>query len=214
METEEDYNSIEVANTDSGSNSNMTTTGDGEENKKFLVNDGTISVFKEGKKYMDITPDMVKKINLFINDAQKGSIVIENVTDHIYNDAKIVLNILKKDTKIKPKFENGVPVYNAEVGLTVFIDEIIEDEINKNLLGREQDFLTDAVVEKIKEKVQLDMLDAISFCVSNDVDLLSIYKHFYNLKNKQFEEYLSTVGEKNYLDGIKFNIDIKVKSEN
>lgn len=214
MESEEDYNSIEVANTDSGSNSDMTTTGGGGEDKKFIVNDGTTSVFKDGKRYIDITPDMVEKINLFINDAQKGSIVIDNVSDHIYDDAKIVLNILKKDTKIKPKFENGVPVYNAEVSLTVFIDEIIEDNINKKLLTREQDFLTSAVVEKIKEKVRQDMLDATSFCVSNDVDLLSAYKYFYNLKNKQFEEYLSTLGEKNYLDGINFNIDIKVKSEN
>ena len=156
----------------------------------------------------------MKKANIFENDAQKGTIVVEGVSDHIYNDAKVVVNILKKDISIKPDFKDGTPIYKTDVSLTVFIDEVIEENPSERLLRRNQDFLTNALIEKIKQKMESDMREIISYCQNNKVDLLGVYKHFYALKNKEFEEYLSKVNEENYLDGIDYQINIEVKSEN
>lgn len=214
----EEFNAIEVASSDSGSaggaSTDMSSTGDGGENKKFIMNDGTVSLFKNGKHYIDMTLEEVKKANIFVNDAQKGTVVVEGVTDHIYNNAKVVVNILKKDISIKPSFKDGIPIYKTDVDLTVFIDEVIEENPSERLLRRNQDFLTNALIAKIKEKMEGDMREIIKYCQDNEVDLLGVYKHFYALENKDFEEYLNRVGEKNYLDGIDYQISIKVKSEN
>ena len=215
--TSEEFNAIEVAGADAGSsggsNSDMNSTGSGGENKKYIMNDGTVSLFKQGKHYLDMTLDEVKKANIFVNDAQKGTVVVESVTDHIYNDAKVVVNILKKDISIKPTFKADTPIYKTDVSLTVYIDEVIEENPSERLLRRNQDFLTNALIEKIKEKMETDMREIIKYCQDNKVDLLGIYKHFYALENKKFEKYLDNMGE-NYLDGIEYQIGIKVKSEN
>ena len=215
--TSEKFNAIEVAGADAGSsgasNSDMNSTGSGGENKKYIMNDGTVSLFKQGKHYLDMTLDEVKKANIFVNDAQKGTVVVESVTDHIYNDAKVVVNILKKDISIKPTFKANTPIYKTDVSLTVYIDEVIEENPSERLLRRNQDFLTNALIEKIKEKMETDMREIIKYCQDNKVDLLGIYKHFYALENKKFEKYLDNMGE-NYLDGIEYQIEIKVKSEN
>lgn len=215
--TSDEFNAIEVANSGTSSNSGSTestSSSTGGEDKKFIINDGTVSLFKDGRHYIDMTLDEVKKANIFVNDAQKGTIVVEGVSDHIYNDAKVVVNILKKDISIKPDFKDGTPIYKTDVSLTVFIDEVIEENPSERLLRRNQDFLTNALIEKIKQKMESDMREIISYCQNNKVDLLGVYKHFYALKNKEFEEYLSKVNEENYLDGIDYQINIEVKSEN
>ena len=207
--TDETFNAIQVgsnATNSSGSTSSTTSTTNGQNNEKFIMNDGTVSLFKDGKHYIDMTLDEVKKANIFVNDAQKGTVVVEGVTDHIYNNAKVVVNILKKDISIKTSFKDGVPIYNTDVSLTVYIDEVIEENPSEKLLRRNQDFLTNALIAKIKEKMESDMREIISYCQNNEVDLLGVYKYFYALENKKFEEY--------YLDGIDYQIDIKVKSEN
>ena len=215
--TNEEFNAIEVAGSDAGnaggSNSDMTSTGGGQEDKKFIMNDGTVSLFKQGKHYIDMSLDEVKKANIFVNDAQKGTVVVDNVTDHIYSDAKVVVNILKKDISIEPSFNNDTPVYKTDVSLTVFIDEVIEENPSKRLLKRNQDFLTNALIEKIKEKMETDMREIVAYCQDYKIDLLGVYKHFYALENKKFEKYLDEKGE-DYLSGIDYQINIKVKSEN
>lgn len=216
IEAEQSYNSIEVSSASGQPAQPSSSSGDsgGESEKKYLVNDGTVSVFKRGKKYIDMTQDEVKKANYFINDAQKGTVVVENVSDHIYDNAQVVINIVKKDTKLTPRFEGDRPIYDIELSLTIIIDEVVEEGPNENLLRRNQDFFTDALVEKIKEQVGEDMYSIIDYCKTNDIDLLDVYKRFYALKNRQFEDYLSRVGIENYLNDIQYNITIDVKSEN
>ena len=126
----------------------------------------------------------------------------------------MVINIVKKDTKLTPRFEGNRPIYDIELSLTIIIDEVVEEGPNENLLRRNQDFFTDALVEKIKEQVGEDMYSIIDYCKTNDIDLLDVYKRFYALKNREFEDYLSRVGIENYLNDIQYNITIDVKSEN
>ena len=66
---EETSNAIKLDGTSSGGgNSNTPGSGSGNENNKaFILNDGTVCVFKNGKKNLELTPEQMKKLNLLSN---------------------------------------------------------------------------------------------------------------------------------------------------
>lgn len=207
---EKQENAIEItqqnqspANNQAGSQSNS--------NKSYLLNDSTISVFRNGKKQIEISPELVKKLNIFLNSSGQGTIKVENVSDKIYNNSNIVLNITDKSVKFSPKFIKNKPVYDIEISLSGLVDEVDEENPNKKFLRRNKDFMSAELIEKTKETVKKDAHEVISFCVDNNIDLIQVYKHFYKLKNKEFLKYYNLTKEK-YLSGIKYNISVKVSS--
>lgn len=185
----------------------------GQEKKSYLTIDGSSSVFKKGKKNLSLEPEQIKKLNLFLNNKYRGSYTVENVTDDLYNDADIVFNITKKDTKLKANFKDGKPVYNVNVELTVAIEEVTENEPSDKFLIRNKDFLTKTAVDKLKQDVENDLIEMIDFCKSNKADLIRVFRHFYHLKYWEFKPYLDKMGIENYLDGINYEIKIKVNGE-
>ena len=208
IETQDSDNAIQVQSSGVGTDEqagNQTSN----ESKKYLINDGTTYVFKKGKKYLVIEPEMIKKINLFANNAQEGVVKVENVSDDLYNNATIILTLQDKSIKIKPTFENGKPVYEASVDLTVLIEEVMEEQPNKKFLRRNKAFLTPALISKIEETVNQEMFEAIEFCKQNKVDLIDVYRQFYSLKNKEFENYY-TQEKENYLDNIEYKTSVKI----
>ncbi len=217
----ESPSSIEVSSSGSnqgsggstGTSSGGSSSGGGEQEKQYLVNDGTMNMYRKGKKFLEISPEMIKKANFFINNSQKGTIVVKDVKDELYNGVDVVINILKKQTKLKSKFKEGIPVMETSVEMTVFVEEVVDDNPTKNMLQRNQNFLTDVLIEKLKDKVKADMMECISYCKENDVDLLGVFKNFYSFNNKEFEKYFEETGIEKYLDAVEFNIDIKVNSE-
>ncbi|MCQ2555869.1 MAG: Ger(x)C family spore germination C-terminal domain-containing protein [Clostridia bacterium] len=212
LQNEEDINAIEVASIDDGNNLSSAPENQQEE-KKYILNSGEMTVFKHGKSLLTLTKQQVIQFNIFTNNAQKGTIIVEHVTDDIYTDATVVINVVKKTIKVKPSFENNKPVYDVSLEVTVVVDEVKEDLPTEKLLVHDQKFLSDAVIEKIKERNVLDMSTIVKFCKENEIDLIGVYQHFYALQNKPFEEYLKRVGKEKYLDEITFNYHTKVSTE-
>jgi len=204
LEDIEKDNAIEVASTE-----NSTTQT--ENKKKYLLNDGTMSVFKQGKKVLEIMPSMVQKINLFLNLSQEGTLKVEDVTDNLYNNATIIFDLSNKSINLEPKFENNKPIYNIEIDLTILVEEVIEEQPNDNFLRRNKEFLTPSAVEKLKETIKNEMQIVIEYCKTNKIDLLNVYRQFNRKKYKDFQAYYNTQKE-NYLDNIQYNIEVKVKS--
>ena len=211
-------NAIEVGGGSAGSSGSSTSTDSGGGSggggqSKYLLNNGTTVVFKEGKKSLELTPDIMEKVNIFVNNDQKNSIVLTQVNDHVFKDATVVVDVVKKEIASEATFKDGVPIYKSDVVLTVSVEEVAEEKLTKSTLRRNQELLTDALVEKIKEKTKNNMLELVDFCKTNKTDLIGIYKRYYRFKYKQWQNYLEEVGEDNYLDNIKFEINIKVFSE-
>ena len=205
----ESLEAIEVQASDSeGQNSQQS-----QDKKSYLTIDGSSSVFKKGKKSLSLEPEQIKKLNLFLNNKYRGSYIVENVTDDLYNDADIVFNITKKDTRLKADFKDGQPIYNINVELTVAIEEVTETEPSDKFLIRNKDFLTKTAVDKLKQSVEDDIREMISFCVEDKADLIGVFRHFYHLKYWEFKPYIDRVGIDNYLNGINYEIKIKVNGE-
>ena len=207
LENSEKDNSIEVQ---ASSTDNSTSLSKNQENK-YLLNDGTMSVFKKGKKVLEIEPSMVQKINLFLNLSQEGTLKVENVTDEIYNNATIVFDLSNKSISLKPEFKNNKPIYNVEIDLTILVEEVMEEQPNTSFLRRNKEFLTPTAIEKLKDTIQSEMQTVIAFCKEHKIDLLNVYRQFNRKKYKDFQTYYHQVQE-NYLNDIEFNINVKVKS--
>ena len=152
-------NAIEVGGGSAGSSGSSTSTDSGGGSggggqSKYLLNNGTTVVFKEGKKSLELTPDIMEKVNIFVNNDQKNSIVLTQVNDHVFKDATVVVDVVKKEIASEATLKDGVPIYKSDVVLTVSVEEVAEEKLTKSTLRRNQELLTDALVEKIKEKTK------------------------------------------------------------
>lgn len=209
---QEANNSIEVeSGATGGGTSSEPGSGSASQTKKYILTDGTVSVFKSGKKYIELKPEEMKKLNLLSNVEQEGTLKVNNVNDKLYNNSNVVLNIHDKKLSFSPKFKKNKPMFNIEIALSVLVDEVDEEHPNKDFLKRNKDFLTEELVKKTKETVKKDAMDIIEFCKTNQTDLIGVYENFYRKEYKQFEEYYERMQEK-YLDDIEFDITVKVSS--
>lgn len=221
---EQKSNAIEVSSSSGGSSSGGSTSSSGSASsggsqegssgeKKYIVTNGSTVVFKHGKKYYELSPSEVQKVNLFTNSSDKGTLIVEGITDHVYDNAKVVVDILEKDSKIKVSFDGDTPVYSVDVNLIVFIEEVIQDEPTDKFLIRHQDFFTDALVEKLKEKVLSNLNEAVELCKSENMDIINLYKAFNRKQYKNFRAYLERVGIDNYLQGVRFDFNVEINNE-
>jgi len=211
--TEKTDNAITVeSGATGGGNSNEPGSGmGGQNNQKHILNDGTVTVFKFGKKFLELTPEQMQKLNLLSNVEQEGTLKVENVNDELFKNSNIVLNIHDKHLNLKPKFNNNKPIMDINIELAVLVEEVDEEKPTKSFLKRNKEFLTPELVEKTKETVKQNCLEIINLCKEKKVDLIGVYENFYRKEYKKFKNYYEKTQEK-YLDNVEFNINVKVSS--
>ena len=211
--TEETENAIEVeGGATGGGNSNEPGSGTGgQSNQKYILNDGTVTVFKSGKKMLELPPQQMQNLNLLSNVEQEGTLKVENVADKLYKNSNIVLNIHDKKLSFKPEFKNNKPIMNINIELAVLVEEVDEEKPTKSYLKRNKDFLTKELISKTKETVKKNCSQIIEFCKTNEVDLVVVYENFYRKEYKTFKKYYESTKEK-YLNDVEFNITVKVSS--
>lgn len=180
--------------------------------KVYLVNNGSMSAFKHGKRAKVVPADMVQKINIFNLNEFTGVIMVEGVNDHIYNDADVIFNVTESKIGYTPKFENGQPIYEVKLEVTGFIEEIVDKDYDTDRLRKNKDFMSKAFIEKLTQTIEADMKEVVDYCVENNLDFLSVYNNFYHKKHKEFKSYLEEMGEEKYLEGIVLKPSIQIES--
>ena len=214
LETSDMSGAIEVAASAEGGSSGGQSEGQSnstKEEKKYLINDGTMCVFYNGCKRLYLNPQQMKDINILQDNKQEGVLRVDGVSDEIYNDATIVFALTKKDIKLTPSFEEDKPIYTMDVEIRVLVDEVIDKEQSDRFLRRNKEFLTPAALKKLKETLHQKMMDTITFCQENEIDLINVYKEFNAKHYKKFQQHYKKYQEK-YLDGIEYIINIEVNS--
>ena len=198
---------LEKGATGGGSSTDPGSGTAGTNNKDYILNDGTVCVFKDGKKILELAPEKMKKLNLMLNNNQEGTLTVENVSDELYQNSNVVLNVTEKKLKFNPKFENEKPVFDIEISLTITVEEVDEENPYKNFLKRNKEFLTPALVEKTKQTVKDDCLEIVEFCKTNNIDLIGVYENFFRKKYNKFKAFFEKNQEK-YLNNIEYNISV------
>lgn len=211
LKEESGKNSIEIEKGSTGGGSSTQPGSGTSGEKEYILNDGTISVFKKGKKVLEMSSEKVKQLNLMLNNEQEGTLKVENVTDELYQNSNVVLTINEKKLKFSPKFEKGKPVFDISIDITVLVEEVDEENPSKKFLKRNKDFITPALVKKTEETIKEQAMSIVEFCKENEVDLIGVFENFYRKKYKEFKTYYEKEQEK-YLDDVKVNISVKVSS--
>lgn len=216
LEKSGDYNKIEVEDISSpsggdGSGGGTGAQSGGDSQKQYIVNDGVTTVFKQGKKVLELESELTKKVRYFMPKSQTGTITVDNVKDSLYNDVKVVFGLADKGIKLTPSFDKDKPKFKIDVELTVTVEEVIEYNPDNRFLRRNKEFLTSAAVDRLKESVKSDIFEVIDFCKTNKLDLIKVYKNFKRKKTKDFNKYLEKMGE-NYLEEIEYEVNVKVNS--
>ena len=213
----EESNAIEVGSGSSGAggsgasggSDSSTSSGD---SKKYLTNDGTTNVFKRGKRDLILKPEDIKKLNLFLDINQKGNVLITDITDELYDHATVVVDLIDKRLNVETKFDGETPKYTINMDLTVSVEEVIDYNPDRDMLIRNQEYLTSALIKRIEETIVSDMKDIVDFCREHEVDLIDVYKNFYRKENKKWEALLEQTGKEKYLDAVEFDYKVKVFS--
>lgn len=185
----------------------------GKSKELYFTNDGTTSIFRDGKKFTEIKPEEVKYINLLQPENVLGTFILENVNSDLFENARVVLDLTNKEMKYKLDFDNGKPKIKYEIDLYIMIDEIIEGEKTENLLHTENWFVDDSVVSGLKNKVKENLDTVVQKLKDEDIDIIEIYDKFYKFKNKKFTKFLSSLeNEKDFLKDVIFDYKITIHS--
>ena len=209
---------LEESTAGSGQQTNNSVGGDGageasggKPKEMYLVNDGETVVLKNGIKIMDLYPDDIQRLNLFIKDSRYGVIKVDNVTDSIYEDATVIMEIEDKKSDLNFKFKKGKPVIEVSVSLYLKVEQIVEKNKNKKLLTREDQLLTDAVSEKVSNKIKDEINYSFEKMQSLNLDVLNFYDSFNKFHYKKWQKYLNSLDDKEeYLKDIEVKLDINV----
>lgn len=179
----------------------------------YFTNDGTTSIFRDGKKFTEIKPDEVKYINLLQPENVLGTFILESVNSNLFENARVVLDLTNKEMRYKLDFDNGKPKIKYEIDLYIMIDEIIEGEKTDNLLHTENWFVDDSVVSGLKNKVQENLDVVVQKLKDDNMDIIKIYDKFYKFKNKKFTKFLNSLeNEKDFLKDVIFDYKITIHS--
>ena len=219
-ETEE-INAVKIKVEDSGTSQSSSgdgggtspTAGGGQGKELYFTNDGTTSVFRDGKKFAEITPDDVKYINLMQPDNVLGTFVLNNVNSDLFKDARVVLDLTNKEMGYKLSFKDGKPKITYSIDLYIVLDEIIESEKTENLLHTENWFVDKSVINGLTNKVKENLNIVVNKLKDKNIDMIEVYDKFYKFKNKKFIKFLNTFENKqDFLKDVIFDYKITIHS--
>ena len=179
---------------------------------KIPVNKGNTIIVKAGKIYHHLNSEETNAFTFFDNDSHNGIIEIKNVDDEYYENANIMCEISKKKLKPKVYFSEGKPVCELNLKVVIRIMEINKENIEMDEVFSQGVVVTDTLKNKIKDKIKLDMENAIKISKEKEFDIINVYNNFYKFKTKEFKNYLENLKEgEYYLKNIDFKINIEVE---
>ncbi len=199
---------ITVSATGGEQSSGRNSSGGDPNPKKQIVNNGDTIIFKGGKEIARISGQDLKKINLIKGDFKTGSIEIYNYSDKDFDDANLIFEIFDKNLKFKVVYENGIPVFNIDMTLTLSLSEV---ENKTGMIQRNTEFfmIDQNVADAIEKKVRKTMSEGLEIMKDNQADLFDFYTIMHNADRTKFKKFLENLEDKDeYLSHIVFKISI------
>lgn len=185
--------------------------GTGGDNSVYFINSGATAIFKDGKKFLEYTPEDMTYINLLDKTSKNGEFKLEHITSDIYNDATIILRLVNKKVSVKYKFKQDKPYIKYDLDLYIDIEEVVESGKNKNLLMSENWFVDQAVIDGLTELIQTNLRLSMQKLADNSTDVLNFYQQFNKFHNKKWKQIINTTD--NYLEQMQYDFDISIYSD-
>ena len=196
---------------DSGAGSSNASSGQSEEQKK-IKNSNDIAILRDGKFLNNLSEDEKFIYSLVTKPSHYQKFVLEEINDENFTATHLVFQEADKIIVPIPKFEDGKPVMEYNIWLSVMIDEAMS-EYNHNYgsITGTQNYLTDTVKEEFHKLVNKKLESTINAMQENKYDVLNLYAKFNAYKHRKFEEYIEEIGDvRNYMKDMSIKINLKL----
>ena len=184
-----------------------------EKAQKEIQSDGSVVVFKNGKKVDVFDSKILSGMNWINPNKAEQDIVIERYNDEMLKNAKVVYHTNKKQITKSTNFENNIPIFS--VSIKVFVDrvevygdrDVLNESIQLNQINNETKRL-------IETKIKKEFADSLSYLRKNKTDLIGVYYQFYQKNRGNFKNFLKSLEDReDFLNFVVFKLNITVEAD-
>ena len=180
-------------------------------NQLQIVNDGSCLLIKNGKMQAHMTKEQLRGLN-WLNSSTSGAVItLENFSDQTFDEARLIYKVQREQVLDKVEFENGVPVYTANIKLFVSLMEAngSKEELTES---REVAYISDEVRELIEKQVKTEINSSLEFLSTQNCDTLDMYEKFYENCRAQTKNYLQThsLQPEDFLKNVVFKVIVSL----
>ncbi len=163
----------------------------GGSDQKVLKNEGEAIVFKNGKKLTKLKKEDLNNFGWLDSKAQKGFLILEHVSNDLFDDATITLHIKNKSVNFSASLENNIPVLTANIFFEAFVESI--EDGKKEITGAHQNLCTQDFQEQIDKKIKEQISDAIKLSKEKNFDIIGVFNVFNTKNHKKWKEFLQNL---------------------
>lgn len=194
-----------------GSSSQQSGGQGGNENKK-IENKNEIAIVRDGKFLNKLSDDEEYIYSLLSKPAHYQKFVLENINDENFTNSTVIFQEADKIIVPKYKFEDGKPVVEYNIWLSVMIDEVkSKDNHDYSSINGTENYLTDTIKNEFEKQINEKLNNTIELMQSNKYDVLNLYAKFNAFKHKKFMNYINSVGGiKEYMSQMSIKINVKL----
>ncbi len=177
-----------------------------------IKNDSQIAILRDGKLIGHLSEDEQFIYSLLTQPATHQKFILSNINDENFVDSKVVFQEADKVIIPRYKFQDGKPVAEYTVWLSVMIDEVRSEKNNSySSISGTQNFLTDTVKSELHKLIDDKLAITNQLMQEHQYDILNLFSKFNAYKYSQFEDYLDTLGnDTNYMRNMTIEINLKL----
>lgn len=180
-----------------------------------ILNQGQAVLLKEGKQVAVLDVEQLNGINL-LNPKSINQIVSIDGIEKDGNNLSMQFRIKTKKTLITTKFENGYPIYLAQLILGVELVEVNGEHENLRI-NTEFSEISGDIAEKIELKIKEQFTNSINILRECDTDVIGVGRQFFIDNRKDFKKFVDRIGGKEqvdkFIDYVTFKLNIVVQSD-
>ena len=183
------------------------------EGQSQILNKADAVVLREGKKVAKLDVDNLNSINLLSEKRSLDSITVENVKCECGKTVDMTFLLKNKQVAIQTDFQNGIPIFIANVSIGVQLTEIDTkgQEIKQNAQSTK---ISDEIASAIEKKIRTEFARMLKILRDSKADVINVYDEFYRGNRKNFEKFLSSLNDKeDYLNNITFMLNMKIRQD-
>lgn len=181
----------------------------GQQEPKYLSNDGKVAIIYEGKMVGELNRNEVEAINAINSEVVWPKLTIKNFTDEDFDNATIVFNIPNKEISFQAYFDNGQPTIVANIKMLVKIFESLQSKQTSEIYAQKNILVTKAMQQAIAEKVKTEFYPAFEKLQNLKADPFEFYTLFHTKYQKEFDEFLNSLQNKqDYMKYIKIILQV------
>ena len=197
-----------------GDSKSKTSSTGGEESQgqKNILNKGEAILLKEGKLAEKLTVDQLNGINLLNSKSKNQIITIYNV-DLYGHMHKLSYRIKNKRINTVTTFENGSPIYSAQLILGLELVEV-EGEHEHMRVNTEFSKINSQMRKKLDSKIKRQFTEAINVLRENKADVIGISDSFYKSHRKEYNKFVKEIErEDDFIDFVNFKINLILQAD-